>query len=236
MDKRPLILVVDDEKPIGDIIKSALSRRGYDVLYAQSGPEATEIFQHQPIDLILLDIMMPEMDGFMVCDWIRERSNVPIIMLTAKGSMNDIVHGFRLGADDYITKPFSVKELHVRIEAILRRISWFEDQQPKSAISIGDITIDAESRTVTKQDEEIHLTPMEFELLYYLMANAGTALDKRKIFRQVWGYEATDGSNLVEVGVRRLRSKIETDPSSPNYISTIRGIGYRFATKSDIQS
>ena len=230
------ILVVDDEPPIGDIVSSALSRRGHKIIYAESGQKGLDVFQRQAIDLVILDIMMPDMDGFTVCDWLRSRSDVPIIMLTAKGSVNDVVRGFQLGADDYITKPFSIKELDVRVEAILRRIAWFEEQAPKKAVGIGEINIDAEARTVTAFGEQVHLTPMEFELLYYLMVHAGEAIPKRTLFRDVWGYDATDGSNLVEVGVRRLRSKIESDSSSPEYILTVRGVGYKFADKANYGS
>ena len=231
MRKKTTILVVDDEPPIGDIVASALTRKGYEVIYADGGTSAMQLFQTRPIDLVILDIMMPEMDGFTVCDWLRGRSSVPIIMLTAKGSVNDIVHGFKVGADDYMTKPFSVKELDVRVEAILRRVSWFDDQTPKKAVDIGEISVDAEARVATMMGDLVHLTPMEFELLYYMMTHAGEALSKRELFRQVWGYEASDGSNLVEVGVRRLREKIEKDPSSPRYILTVRGVGYRFVDK-----
>lgn len=234
MCSQATILVIDDEPPIGDIVSSALSRRGHKIIYAESGQDGIDIFQRQPVDLVILDIMMPDMDGFMVCDWLRSRSDVPIIMLTAKGSVNDVVHGFRLGVDDYITKPFSVKELDVRVDAILRRIAWFEDQSPKKAIGIGEINIDAEARIVTAFGREVHLTPMEFELLYYLMMHAGEAIPKRTLFRDVWGYDATDGSNLVEVGVRRLRSKVEDDSSSPTYILTVRGVGYKFADKATL--
>jgi DNA-binding response OmpR family regulator len=234
MCQQARILVIDDEPPIGDIVSSALSRKGHEVLYAESGQKGIDIFDRQEIDLVILDVMMPDMDGFTVCDLLRTQSTVPIIMLTAKGNVNDIVHGFRLGADDYITKPFSVKELDVRVESILRRVAWFDDQTPKSAITIRDIAIDAEARTVTVRGEPVHLTPMEFELLYYLMAHAGDAIPKRTLFSEVWGYDATDGSNLVEVGVRRLRSKIEQESSSPEYILTIRGVGYKFAAKDDL--
>jgi len=230
MSQQTRILVVDDELPIGDIVATALSRVGYQVIYAESGPRAMDIFQREPIDLVILDIMMPQMDGFTVCEWLRNRSSVPIVMLTAKGSINDIVRGFRSGADDYITKPFTVKELEVRIQAILRRVNWIAERPPEKIIVAGAVSIDAEARTVTVNGESIHLTPMEFELLYYLMSHAGQAIDKYTLFRDVWGYEATDGRNLVEVGIRRLRSKIEPVPSSPQYITTVRGVGYRFTT------
>jgi two-component system response regulator MtrA len=236
MCQKARILVIDDEPPIGDIVSSALSRRGHEVIYAESGQKGIDIFDRQAIDLVILDIMMPDMDGFTVCDLLRTQSTVPIVMLTAKGNVNDIVHGFRLGADDYITKPFSVKELDARVESILRRVAWFDDQTPKTAITIRDIAIDAEARTVAVHGDPVHLTPMEFELLYYLMSHAGEAIPKHTLFREVWGYDATDGSNLVEVGVRRLRAKVEQDSSAPVYILTVRGVGYKFAAKEDLES
>ena len=229
MVEKAKILVVDDEPPIGDIVSTALSRAGHEVLYACDAQQAIEIFYRQPIDLFILDIMMPNMDGFSLCEWIRRRSNVPVIMLTAKGSLNEVVRGFQVGADDYITKPFTVKELEVRVEAILRRLSWADEKKPEKAIIIAGVHVDAEARVATLGGAEIHLTPMEFELLYYLISHAGQAITKSTLFREVWGYDSTEEPSLVEVGIRRLREKIEQDPSSPKHILTVRGIGYKFA-------
>lgn len=229
MSQKKTILFIDDEPALGDIVRTALSREGYNVLCAESGRKGMEIFQHQTIDLVILDIMMPEIDGFTVCEWLRRRSSVPIVMLTALGNVPDIVRGFQTGADDYITKPFTIKELVVRIEAIFRRVSWDVQRVPEKVIVIGDIAIDAEARRVTVRGQDVRLTPMEFELLYYLMSHAGQILDKGTIFRDVWGYETTEGDNLVEVGIKRLRDKIEKKSAKSNYITTIRGFGYRFA-------
>lgn len=228
MDKKIRILIVDDEPLIGDIVGTALTRAGYEVTFVEDGQKAIDVFLRQPFDLVILDIMMPGMDGFAVCEWLRARSNVPIVMLTAKGSTQDIVRGFKLGADDYITKPFTVRELEARIEAILRRMAWMDEPKPEKVIVMGDLSVDAESRKALLKGQPLQLTPIEFELLYYLMTHAGEAIEKQKLFREVWGYDFAGGGNLVEVGVRRLREKIERDPSAPQYIQTVRGIGYRF--------
>ncbi len=229
MVEKAKILVVDDEPPIGDIVSTTLGRAGHEVIYAADAQQAIDIFHREPIDLFILDIMMPNMDGFALCEWLRRRSNVPVIMLTAKGSVNDIVHGFQVGADDYITKPFTIKELEVRVEAILRRLSWAEEKRPAKAIMVGDVNVDAEARLVTVRGTEIHLTPMEFELLYCLISHAGQAVNRASLFREVWGYDSMEEASLVEVGIRRLREKIEEDPSSPRRILTVRGVGYKFA-------
>ncbi len=222
------VLVVDDEAPIGDIICAALGKRGYEVIYAGDAEAAINVFYRERIDLFILDVMMPRMDGFAFCEWLRRRSNTPVIMLTAKGSLNDIVRGFDAGADDYITKPFTMKELEVRVQAILRRMAWADDQQVEKVLKIGAISIDMESRLVTINGAPIHLTPIEFELLFYLMSHAGQVITKNALFRDVWGYDTPEDTNLVEVGIRRLREKIEQDPSLPQYILTVRGIGYKF--------
>lgn len=229
MAARANILVVDDEPPIGDIVSTALGKAGYQVRYAMDAEQAIEVFQREPIDLFILDVMMPRMDGFTLCEWIRRRSNLPVIMLTAKGSVNDIVHGLKVGADDYITKPFTVKELGARVDAVLRRTSWGEEPAGTKAITIGEIHIDSEARLATARGVEVRLSPTEFELLHYMMTRAGQIINKTTLFRDVWGYDSSEDSNLVEVGIRRLREKIETDPSTPLYIVTVRGAGYRFS-------
>jgi DNA-binding response OmpR family regulator len=231
MAAKAKILVVDDEPPIGDIVATALGKVGYEVRYAMDAEQAIALFQREPIDLFILDIMMPRMDGFTLCEWIRRRSNLPVIMLTAKGSVNDIVHGLKVGADDYITKPFTVKELEARVGAVLRRAFWGEETTGAKAITIGEIHIDSEARLVTARADKVRLSPTEFELLHYMMSRAGQVIDKSLLFRDVWGYDSVEDSNLVEVGIRRLREKIEADPSKPRYILTVRGAGYKFADK-----
>jgi DNA-binding response OmpR family regulator len=229
MAAKARILVVDDEPPIGDIVSTVLSKAGHQVRYAIDAEHAIEVFQSEPIDLFILDIMMPRMDGFALCEWIRRRCNLPVIMLTAKGSVNDIVHGLKVGADDYITKPFTVKELEARVDAVLRRTSWSEEPANVKAITIGEIHIDSEARLATARGDAVRLSPTEFELLHYMMSHAGQAINRTTLFRDVWGYDSAEDSNLVEVGIRRLREKIEADPSAPQYILTVRGAGYKFA-------
>ena len=231
MAAKAKILVVDDEAPIGDIVATVLGKAGYEVHYAIDADEAIAFFQREPLDLFILDIMMPRMDGFALCEWIRRRSSLPVIMLTAQGSVNDIVHGLKVGADDYITKPFTVKELEARVDAVLRRVSWGESPLSDQAITIGEIHIDKEARLATARGVEVRLSPTEFELLHYMMSRAGQAINRMAFFRDVWGYESIEDSSLVEVGIRRLREKIEADPSSPRYILTVRGAGYKFADK-----
>jgi two-component system, OmpR family, response regulator MtrA len=229
MAAKARILVVDDEPPIGDIVSTALGKVGYEVHYAMDAEQAIAVFQREPIDLFILDIMMPRMDGFTLCEWIRRRSNLPVIMLTAKGSVNDIVHGLKVGADDYITKPFTVKELEARVGAVLRRTFWGEETAGAKAITIAEIHIDSEARLVTARGDKVRLSPTEFELLHYMMSRAGQVINRTALFRDVWGYDSVEDSNLVEVGIRRLREKIEADPSKPRYILTVRGVGYQFA-------
>ncbi len=202
----------------------------YEVEVVEDGVEAIQAFEVDPPELVMLDIMMPRMDGFAVCEYLRKTSDVPIIMLTALGGVNDIVKGFNLGADDYITKPFTFKELLARVEAVFRRIDWTLQPPPSHVIINGRVRIDSDSRQVWCDRDEIHLTPIEFELLHYLAMRPGQVIGKEVLFREVWGYDLAGGTNLVEVAVRRLREKIECDPSRPEMILTERGAGYRFRT------
>jgi DNA-binding response OmpR family regulator len=178
--------------------------------------------------MVVLDIMMPRMDGFTACTQIRQRSDVPIIMLTALGGVDDIVKGFNLGADDYISKPFTFKELLARIEAVFRRADWMRTPPPARTIANGELRINVDSHEVWLHDQEVHLTPIEFQLLHYLMGRPGQSIGKETLFREVWGYDFAGGTNLVEVAIRRLREKIEGDPSTPEMILTVRGTGYKF--------
>jgi DNA-binding response OmpR family regulator len=178
--------------------------------------------------MVILDVMMPRMDGFVACEQIRRRSDAPIIMLTALGNADDVVKGFTLGADDYITKPFTFKELMARIEAVFRRLDWMRQPPPSHIITNGELRIDADSRQAWLSGQEIHLMPIEFQLLYYLISRPGQTVSKENLFREVWGYDFAGGTNLVEVGVRRLREKVEDDPSNPQMILTARGVGYKF--------
>jgi len=231
MTRKRRILLADDEPALRSIIGKSLEKSGFEVLLAADGREALDIFEREPTDLVLLDIIMPEVDGFTVCQEIRKRSDVPVVMLTALGDTNSIVKGFHLGADDYICKPFKFQELKARIEAILRRVQWFEKREPPQIITIGGVSIDAGTHEVKVNGKPVHLTPIEFGLLHYLMARPGQAISKETLFHEVWGYSFVGETNLVEVAVRRLREKIEPAPSDPQYILTVRGVGYKFVSR-----
>ncbi|APZ49891.1 DNA-binding response regulator [Jeotgalibaca sp. PTS2502] len=224
------ILVVDDEKPISDIINFNLAKEGFEVHTAFDGEEAVEKFAEVNPDLILLDLMLPKMDGLEVCRQIRKTSEVPIIMLTAKDSEIDKVLGLELGADDYITKPFSNRELVARVKANLRRVSAapvVEPEEEKSNdIHIGAITIHEDAYVVSKRGEEIELTHREFELLHYLAKHIGQVMTREHLLQTVWGYDYFGDVRTVDVTVRRLREKIEDTPSHPTWLITRRGVGY----------
>jgi DNA-binding response OmpR family regulator len=225
------ILVIDDDHDLTVMLKAQLERRNYRVVVAANGREGLQkAYQARP-DLIILDIMMPEMDGWEVCQRLRELSNVPIIMLTARNIKGDIVKGLESGADDYLTKPFSAAELEARIQAVLRR-SESNDGKSKSRSSFysnGYLTIDFDRRTVKVRGEVIELTPTEFKLLSCLVRNEGRVLPHRYLLTEVWGPEYADEVDYVKLYVRYLRLKIEEDPSEPVYIQTEWGIGYRFS-------
>ena len=224
------ILVVDDEKPISDIVKFSLAKEGYEVSTAFDGDEAVEQFTAVGPDLILLDLMLPKMDGLEVCRQIRKTSDVPIIMLTAKDSEIDKVLGLELGADDYITKPFSNRELVARVKANLRRVASSAQAQPEeevvNEIYIGAITIHEDAYIVSKRGEEIELTHREFELLHYLAKHLGQVMTREHLLQTVWGYDYFGDVRTVDVTVRRLREKIEDTPSHPTWLITRRGVGY----------
>ena len=223
------ILVVDDELNIQELIKFNLKSKGYDVLVAGDGLKALKLAKEEKPDLILLDLMLPGMDGYDVCSEIRRNNSIsfiPIIMITAKGEEFDKVHGLELGADDYITKPFSVKELLARVKAVLRRttIQVFED-----VYSFGDIVVDFEKHEVVKDKNKIDLTYKEFELLSEFIKNKGRVMTRDYLLEKIWGYEYIGETRTVDVHIRHLRKKIEEDDKKPKYIETIRGIGYRFS-------
>jgi DNA-binding response OmpR family regulator len=227
---KPRILVAEDEAPLRNLIQLHLESQGYEVVAAVDGVDALEKFHEEgPWDLVILDIMMPGLDGFTVLQEIRKRSEVPAVFLTALGSGDDIVKGFNIGADDYITKPFTFREVAVRIKAILRRVAWMKLPPSRpTVLRSGDIELKTELRQVIVRGKSCHVTPIEYGLLQYFMTHFDSAVDKNVLFQEVWGYEYEGSTNLVEVGIRRLREKIELDPSKPKYIRTIRGIGYRF--------
>ena len=224
------ILVVDDEKSIVDILKVNIEKSCYKVIEAYDGITAIDKALNENPDLVLLDVMLPGADGFSVCRKIRETSNVPIIMCTAKEDEVDKVLGLELGADDYMTKPFSLRELMARVKANLRRTQFIEqtDSSQAKIMQFGELTIDTEKYEVRKRDTVIELTFREFELLKYLATKKGKIFTRQNLLNKVWEYEFYGDERTVDVTIRRLREKIEDNPSMPVYIMTKRGVGYYF--------
>ncbi len=231
------ILVADDEASIRRILETRLKMVGYDVVVAEDGEEAVEVFNKTNPDLVVLDVMMPKMDGYGVTREIRRTSDVPIIILTALGDVSERITGLELGADDYVIKPFSPKELEARVKAVLRRTTNKEVVVPtgskavaKNIITTGNIKIDTARRQVYRKNERIRLTGMEFSLLELLVNNSGQAYSRNEILQHVWSYPADHriDTRVVDVHISRLRSKLETDPTNPELILTARGIGYMF--------
>ena len=234
------ILVVDDEISIRRILETRLSMLGYAVVTAADGEEALLVYRKESPNLIILDIMMPKLDGYGVCQEIRKESSIPIIMLTALGDVADRITGLELGADDYVIKPFSPKELEARIRAILRRVHKLVLQTAtlsSGILSMGGIRIDTNRRQVYKQTEKIKLTGMEFSLLELLMSKSGEPFSRAAILQEVWGYtpERHVDTRVVDVHISRLRSKLEDDPSNPDLILTARGTGYLFQKITETQ-
>ncbi|MNC18234.1 Transcriptional regulatory protein YycF [compost metagenome] len=223
------ILVVDDEQPIADILKFNLEKEGYAVTCAYDGVKAVEAALSEDHDLILLDLMLPLKDGLDVCKEVRAKKNTPIIMLTAKDSEVDKVLGLEMGADDYVTKPFSTRELLARVKAHLRRTNAAAQIQESSAVQglrIHNLQIDPEMFVVYKNGEVLDLTHREFELVYYMARNCGKVMTREHLLQAVWGYDYYGDVRTVDVTIRRLREKLEDDPSRPEYITTRRGLGY----------
>ncbi|MFJ7408497.1 MULTISPECIES: response regulator YycF [unclassified Lysinibacillus] len=225
------ILVVDDEKPIADILQFNLIKEGYKVICAYDGDEALEKVEEEQPDLMLLDIMLPKRDGMEVCREIRKKYDFPIIMLTAKGSEIDKVLGLEMGADDYVTKPFSTRELIARVKANMRRLQVVapaaeEEEAASNEIVVGSLVIQPDAYQVMKRDEAIELTHREFELLHYLGKHIGQVMTREHLLQTVWGYDYFGDVRTVDVTIRRLREKIEDNPSHPAWIVTRRGVGY----------
>ena len=221
------VLVVDDEKLIVKGIRFSLEQDGMEVTCAYDGEEALRLAQENKFDMILLDIMLPKMDGFEACQAIREFSNMPIVMLTAKGDDMDKILGLEYGADDYITKPFNILEVKARIKAIMRRTAASEPKEENSkVIESGDLKLDCESRRLFVQGREINLTAKEFDLLELLVMNPNKVYSRENLLNLVWGYEYPGDVRTVDVHVRRLREKIEPNPSEPKYVHTKWGVGY----------
>lgn len=223
------ILVVDDERPIAEILRYNLEKEGFEVLTAYDGDQAVEMALTELPDVVILDIMLPGRDGFEACKAIRSRSSVPIIMLTAKEAESDKIRGLGLGADDYVTKPFSPKELVARIKAILRRTQGaLGGESSDRHIYFGELLIDRDNHRVFKGDKELNLTTREFALMAYLASQPGRVYTREHLLKEVWGYQYPGDIRTVDVTVRRLREKIEDDPSEPRYLLTKRGVGYYF--------
>ncbi len=232
------ILVVDDEPRIIDFIRMNLELEGFQVLEARNGLEALEVIRTRLPDLVILDIMMPELDGFETLRMLREFSSIPVIMLTAKGEEDDKVRGLELGADDYVPKPFGPRELSARMRAVLRR-GEMPSTPSQTILTIDDhLSVDFNQREVIVESERIKLRPTEYRLLYHLIENAGWTVPHEQLLAKVWGYEYRDEAHYVRLYVNYLREKIEPDPTNPRYILTERGVGYRFIDfrKNQLQS
>ncbi|HEY2439854.1 MAG TPA: response regulator transcription factor [Solirubrobacteraceae bacterium] len=230
-ERSPRILLVDDEQSIQTLLSYPLRKEGYDVVQATDGRQALERFEEQPFDLVVLDLMLPRIDGLEVCRRLRSRSSVPIIMLTAKSEEIDKVVGLELGADDYITKPFSLREFSSRIKAALRRaeMSRLEETMPgDTPLEIRELRIDFPKRIVRVRGEDAQLTYVEFEILSALARAPGRVFTRDMLLARVWGDSAYRDVRTIDVHIRHLREKIERDPKDPEYLFTVRGVGYRF--------
>jgi two-component system response regulator MtrA len=223
------ILAAEDDPNLRIVLRAILTRANYDVLLAEDGLQAVLAFQRERVDLVLLDIVMPHLTGFDVCRRLRMISDVPILMLTSRGHSDDVVHAFELGADDYVTKPFKREELLARVHALLRRAAGRYERTLPAMVDVCGLHIDKARRVAMLDGHPLKLAPKEFDLLYFLAANAGQVFDRAVLFQEVWGYEPVGDKNLVDVCVRRVREKIEDDPSRPRRLLTMRGIGYKLA-------
>jgi two-component system response regulator ResD len=222
------VLVVDDERVVTEVVGRYLQREGYEVSLASNGDEALRLAQEWSPDLIVLDLMLPIVDGLGVCRQLRHDSQVPIIMLTARGEETDRVVGLELGADDYIVKPFSPRELVARIKSVLRRTLVGPAQAPGAALRFGALVINPQTRVVTLQGTEVRLTAREFDLLWFLVSHPGQVFTREQLMDQVWDYTYAGDYSTVTVHIRRLREKVEADPVKPRYIKTVWGVGYKF--------
>lgn len=224
----PTILLVEDELTFAETLRYNLEREGYSVIHAPDGVEGLELARRQQPDLIVLDIMLPRLDGFSVCRILRQESDIPVIMLTARQDEVDRIAGLELGADDYVTKPFSLGEFLARLRAILRRSEAHPRTVGREVLSAGTIKVDISSRRAWRDTNELSLAQKEFDLLTCLIRNRGIALTRDLLLERVWGAEFAGDSRTVDVHIRWLREKIERDPARPRYIQTVRGVGYRF--------
>jgi DNA-binding response OmpR family regulator len=221
------VLVVDDEHTIREVVVRYLEREGYRTLEAADGKRARELLEAGTPDLVVLDLMLPGTDGLELCRWIRSRSQLPVIMLTARGEESDRIVGLELGADDYVTKPFSPRELAARVRTVLRRAEPAVRENER--VSFDGLVLDGQSREVTRKDEPVRLTAKEFDLLWFLASHPRRVFSRDDLMRRIWGYSAALDTGTLTVHVRRLREKLEDDPSQPRHIETVWGIGYRFS-------
>jgi DNA-binding response OmpR family regulator len=226
MSAMATVLVVDDEPIVRDVVVRYLQRDGFDTLEAGDGDAARSIIESGAPDIVVLDVMLPGTDGLSLCRWIRAGSDLPVIMLTARGEAADRIVGLEIGADDYVTKPFSPRELAIRVRNVLKRA----ETPPPAAetLSFDGLTIDGKTREVTLDGEPVRLTGKEFDLLHFLASNPREVFSRTQLMDRVWGYEAALDTGTVTVHIRRLRSKIERDPSLPRHLETLWGVGYRF--------
>jgi len=220
------VLVVDDEPIVREVVVSYLRREGFTTLEAGDGDEARRLLENGGPELILLDLMLPGTDGLQLCRWIRSRSDVPVIMLTARGEETDRIIGLELGADDYVTKPFSPRELVARVRAVLRRADGTVDARDR-VLGFGDVAIEAATREASRNGETLSLTAKEFDLLWFLASHPRRVFSRDQLMARVWGYAAAVDTGTVTVHVRRLRAKIERDPAHPRHLQTVWGVGYR---------
>ena len=225
------ILLVDDEPLIIKGLRFTLEQEGYEILTAADGEEALEVFHNEPVDLVLLDVMLPKLDGIQVCQRIRETSNVPILMLTAKGEDMDKILGFEYGADDYMTKPFNILEVKARIKTVLRRVSQPVTNEEKKIIRVHDMEVNIVNRSVTLGGKEVRLTAKEFDLLQLFITNRGKVFSRETMLETVWKYDYMGDARTVDVHIRRLREKIERNTAQPEFIFTKWGVGYYFTDK-----
>jgi DNA-binding response OmpR family regulator len=221
------VLVVDDEPIVREVVVGYLEREGYSTLEAADGNRARELIERERPSLVVLDLMLPGTDGLSLCRWIRARADLPVIMLTARGEEADRIVGLELGADDYVTKPFSPRELAARVRTVLRRSTAAPRQADR--LSFDGLEVDASAREVTRDGRRLQLTAKEFDLLYFLASNPRHVFSRDQLMARVWGYEAALDTGTVTVHVRRLREKIEDDPSRPQFLETVWGAGYRFS-------
>jgi DNA-binding response OmpR family regulator len=220
------VLVVDDEPIVRDVVVRYLRRDGYETREAATGDEARQILEEESPELVVLDVMLPGTDGLELCRWIRSRSELPVIMLTARGEETDRIVGLELGADDYVTKPFSPRELATRVRTVLRRSRSAPDEVER--VSLGSFEVDSASREVRRGDTLLKLTVKEFDLLWFLVSHPRRVFSRDQLMDRVWGYTTALDTGTVTVHIRRLREKIEDDPSRPRFLETVWGIGYRF--------